>query len=153
MDQQELAPALERASLSELLELQDGYTSSIASFKARLATVKAELGRRFSESARMTLAQRGKEHGSGSLPLQDGFVAQYKVDREVKWDSDRLMAVAQTLPWSRVQQLFKVEFSMSETIYKGLAAIAPEDMMAKIDDARTTTIKEPALKLVKEGAQ
>jgi hypothetical protein len=150
VDQPDIAPALERASLSELLQLQDGYDSGAKSLKAKLDTVKAEIARRFAESAKQTLAQKGKTHGSGKLELQDRMAVKYDVKQEVKWDSDALMAVAQTLPWSRVQQLFKIDFSMSETIYKGLAAIAPEDLMAKIDDARTTKIKEPSLTLVKE---
>lgn len=142
-------PDLRRASLSDLLQLQDGYKSGVASLKSKLDAVKEELARRYGESAKQALIQQDKEHGSGSLPLQDGFTAKYKVDREVKWDSDKLMAVAQTLPWERVQALFKIVFSMPEKIYAGVSALSPE-LRAKIDEARTTTIKPPAIELVKE---
>lgn len=142
-------PDLRRASLSDLLQLQDGYASGVESLKARLQTVKDELARRYAESAKQALAQRDKEHGSGTLPLQDGFAVKFKVDREVKWDSDALMAVAQTLPWERVTALFKIAFSMPEDIYKGVSALSPE-LRAKIDAARTTKIKPPAITLVKE---
>lgn len=142
---------LTKATLPVLLQLQDGYTSSIASFKGRLDQVKAELANRYGESAKRTLEQKGKEHGTGSLPLQDGFKAKFKVDREIKWDSGALMAVAQTLPWERVNALFKIEFSMSEDIYKGVSALSP-DLREKIDGARTTRIKPAAITLVREGA-
>lgn len=151
MKNDELPPALERASLSDLIDLQDGYTSSIATFKDRLTAVKAELSRRFAESATRALAQKGKGYGSGKLALQDRMAVKYDVKQEVKWDSAALQAVAQTLPWERVKALFKIEFSMSETIYKGIAAIAPE-LCEKIDAARTTIIKPPAVTLVKEEA-
>lgn len=151
MDQPDLQPALERASLSELLQLQDGYASSIATFKGRADAVKAELQRRYAASAMQALQQKGKAYGSGKLPLQDRMAVKYDAKQEVKWDSAALQAIAQTLPWERVQALFKIEFSMSETIYKGIAAAAPE-LRGKIDAARTTTIKPPAVTLVKEEA-
>jgi hypothetical protein len=144
-----IQPALERASLSELLDLQTGYADGAAKLKARLDAVKAELARRYGESAKQALTQQDKEHGSGKLALQDGFAVEYKIDREVKWDSDKLMAVAQTLPWERVQALFKIAFSMPEKIYAGVAALSPE-LREKIDAARTTRIKDPAITLRKE---
>jgi hypothetical protein len=140
---------LSRATLSDLLQLQEGYASGVDSLKARLAEVKAEVSRRYAASAVQTLGQLGKEHGSGKLELQDGFAVKYKVDREVKWDSAALMAVAQTLPWERVRQIFKIEFSVPEKIYAGIAAAAPE-LAQRIDAARTTKIKEPSVTLVKE---
>lgn len=157
MDQPDLSPALERwwrierASLSELQQLQDGYTSGAKSLKAKADAVKAEIARRYAESANQALAQAGKTHGSGKLQLQDRFAAKYDVKQEVKWDSAALLSIAQTLPWDRVQALFKIEFSMSETIYKGIAAAAPE-LRERIDAARTTTIKPPAITLVREEA-
>jgi hypothetical protein len=149
VDQSALPPALERASLSELLDLQNGYASSIATFKGRADAVKAELARRFAASAAESLKQKGKTHGSGKLELQDRLAVKYDVKQEVKWDSPALMAIAQTLPWERVAAIFKIEFSVSETVYKGIAAVAPE-LREKIDAARTTKIKEPSLALVRE---
>lgn len=149
MDIDAIAPAFERASLSELLQLQDGYTSGVASLKTKLDMVKAELARRYAESAKQALEQLGKDHGSGKLALQDGFVAKYKVDQKIEWDSDALMAVAQTLPWERVQAIFKIVFSVPEKIYAGIAALSPE-LREKIDAARTTTLKPAAITLEKE---
>ena len=56
------------------------------------------------------------------------------------------MAIAKELPWDRVEAMFKIEFSMLESIYKGVAAFSP-DMRQKIDEARTTKIGEPVVTL------
>lgn len=149
MAQAEGPPDLRRASLSELLAAQTGYSAALVTFKSRLDAVKAELANRYGESAKRALGQKQKEHGTGSLPLQDGITAKFKVDREVKWDSDKLMAVAQTLPWERVNALFKIVFSMPEKIYAGVAALSPE-LREKIDEARTTVIKDPVITLEKD---
>lgn len=151
VDKTDIAPALERASLSELLDLQDGYASGAANLKSKLDLVKAELQRRYSESAKQALMQNGKTHGSGKLELQDRLALKYDVKQEVKWDSAVLMGIAQTMPWERVKGIFKIEFSVSETIYKGIAATDAE-LLKRIDAARTTKIKEPALTLVKGDA-
>jgi len=140
---------LAKATLPQLLELQEGYASGVASLKARLAQVKAELGRRYGDSVRQALAQAEKDHGSVTLELQDGFKVKGDVKQMVKWDSAALMDVAKTLPWERVDALFKIEFSMSEKIYAGVAALSPE-LRAKIDAARTTKIAEPAITLIRE---
>lgn len=141
---------LSRASLSDLLQLQDGYASGAKSLKAKGDLVQAELVRRFAVSATQALAQNGKGHGSGKLELQDRMAVKYDVKQEVKWDSAKLQAVAQTLPWERVAAIFKIEFSVPEKIYAGIAAVAPE-LREKIDDARTTTIKPAKLTLVQEA--
>lgn len=135
-------------SLAELLAEQDAAVADMAAAKGRVGRIAQELGFRFAESARQALSQAGKTHGSVTLPLQDGFVAKADTKQTVKWDSDALQAVAQTLPWERVVALFNIKFSMSETTYKGVAAVAPE-LREKIDAARTTIIGEPAVTLTK----
>lgn len=139
-----------KLSLTELDVMAANTASMAATVKLRADMVKAEVARRYGESAKQALAQQGKDHGTTRLPLQDGFIAKADVKQEVKWDSDALMAIAQELPWERVQALFKIKFEMSETIYKGVSALSPE-LRAKIDAARTTIIKPPAITLVKEG--
>ena len=133
-------------TLPELLAEQDAAAMDVAAAKGRTLRVSQELQRRYADSAKSALAQAGKDYGSISLPLQDGFVVKADAKQTVKWDSDKLQAVAQTLPWERVNALFGITFKMSETIYKGVAALSP-DLRAKIDAARTTTIAEPSIVL------
>lgn len=151
MDDANLLDVLQRASLPELKQLQDGYESGVKSLTDKRNAVRAELVRRFGQSAVQSLAQKDKTHGSVTLDLQDRFRIKGDVKQEVKWDSAALMAIAKTLPWERVTQLFKIDFSMSETVYKGIAAAAPE-LRERIDAARTTKIKEPSLRIEQEDS-
>ena len=136
----------DQRTLTDLLAEQAAAAAALAAAKERLALVASELSERFAESAKQALAQSGKDHGSITLGLQDGFKVKCDMKQTVKWDSDALQAVAQTLPWERVLALFNIKFTMSETIYKGVSALSPE-LREKIDAARTTVIAEPAVTL------
>lgn len=136
------------ASLPQLLAEQGAAAMDVAAAKGRALRLAQELTARFGASAKQALAEAGKSHGSITLAMQDGFAVKADAKQTVKWDSDKLQAVAQTLPWERVIALFGINFTMSETIYKGVAALSP-DLRAKIDDARTTTIGEPSIVLTK----
>lgn len=139
---------LATATLDQLLVEQDAAALDTSAAKGRTLRVKQEIASRFAESAKRTLTEKGKSHGSVTIPLQDGFEVKGDAKQTVKWDSAKLQAVAQTLPWERVIALFKIDFSMSETIYKGIAALSPE-LRAQIDAARTTSVGEPSLSLTK----
>jgi hypothetical protein len=137
---------LTKANFFELLAEQNAAAADTAAAKERTQRIKQELASRFRDSALEALKQVDKTHGTTTLPLQDGFAAKAEVKQTVKWDSAKLQAVAQTLPWERVIALFKIDFSMSETLYKGVAALSPE-LRKQIDAARTTTIAEPVITL------
>lgn len=141
---------LSALSLADLLAEQDAAAFDTAAAKGRTLRVSQELQSRFAASAKAALGQAGKTHGSTTLPLQDGFIVKADTKQTVKWDSDALQAIAQTLPWERVAALFNIKFSMSETIYKGVSALSP-DLRAKIDAARTTVIGEPAITLTRSA--
>lgn len=136
-----------------LAELHDQLTASegmLATAKTAVADLKGEVARRYLASAQQTLTQQGKDYGTANLDLQDGFKVKAELRQKVKWDSAKLMEVARTLPFERVEALFKIEFSMSETVYKGISALSPE-LRAQIDAARTTSPDTPKLTLTKEA--
>lgn len=137
---------LTTATYAELLAEQDAAAQDTAAAKGRTLRLTQELQRRLGESGKAALLQADKTHGTTSLQMQDGMVAKVEVKQTVKWDSAALQELAQTLPWERVNAMFSIKFSMSETIYKGIAAFSPE-MRAKIDAARTTTLGEPSIVL------
>lgn len=139
---------LGKASLAELLKEQDAAVFAAAAAKGRAQRVSQELSARYAESAIRSLSEAGKSHGTVTIPLQDGFSVKGDAKQTVKWDSDKLQEIAQTLPWDRVNALFGIKFTMSETIYKGVSALSPE-LRAKIDAARTTTIGAPSMALKK----
>lgn len=140
---------LQSLPLAALFTEQALATANLANAKVRVEEVKAELARRYSASGMEALKQLGKEHGTVTLPLQDGLKVKVERKQTVKWDSSALFGIARTLPWERVEALFKFDVSMSETIYKGVSAIAPE-LRQRIDDARTTKISEPSFTLIRE---
>lgn len=139
------------ATLADLLAEQDAAAQDLAAAKGRVLRVSQELERRFGDSVKRTLEQAGKTHGTTTLELQDGFAAKADIKQTVKWDSEALQAIAQTLPWERVAALFSITFKMSETIYKGVSALSPE-LREKIDAARTTVIGAPSVTLTKKEA-
>lgn len=141
---------LTKKTLPELFAFQQNTNDCIAALKVDAAALQLELQRRFAGSVGQALQQKGKEHGSVTLPMQDRLRLKAEVKQEVKWDSAGLMAVAQTLPWERVRQIFKIDFSVSETIYKGIEAAAPE-LREKIDAARTTSLKPAKIIIEKEA--
>lgn len=143
-------PGLATLSLTELQEHIDFHASKIVDHKKAGAVYAEEIYNRLEGSAKQAFEQAGKTHGKMTLPLQDGLVAEVDLPRTVKWDSEKLQAVAQTLPWERVAAMFKIAFSMPEAIYKGVSALDP-DLRKKIDDARTETFGTPKITLVRAG--
>lgn len=135
-------------SLPQLHAALEFRTKEMNDAKARAAIIAAEIHARLESSAKQAFEQAGKTHGQMKLPLQDGLAAEVKIDRKVDWDSAKLQAVAQTLPWDRVKEMFKIAFSMPEAIYKGVSALDPE-LRKKIDDARTETFGTPKITLVR----
>jgi hypothetical protein len=137
-----------QVTLPQLFAAREARLKEMADAKARAAVIDEEIYRRLEGSAKQAFEQAGKSHGQMKLPLQDGLAAEVKIDRKVDWDSAKLQAVAQTLPWERVAAMFKIAFSMPEAIYKGVSALDPE-LRKKIDDARTETFGVPKITLVR----
>lgn len=144
------AATLKRMTLPELKIAADTATANANRQKETLSAILGEVSTRLEGSAKQAFEQAGKTHGQMKLPLQDGLAAEIKIDRKVDWDSAKLQAVAQTLPWDRVKEMFKIAFSMPEAIYKGVSALDPE-LRKKIDDARTETFGTPKITLVRPG--
>lgn len=141
---------LTRLSLDDLRAKLAAAEDVAKEARAEVSDVKAECARRYGESARQALAQLDKEYGTVTLPLQDGFRAKAEVKQTVKWDSDELQAIASTMPWERVREIFKISFAVPEKIYGGLRAANPE-LADRIDAARTTTIGEPVVTILKDA--
>ena len=135
-------------TLPQLHAALEYRTKEMNDAKARAAIIAAEIHSRLELSAKQAFEQAGKTHGKMTLPLQDGLVAEVDLPRTVKWDSEKLQAVASTLPWERVAAMFKIAFSMPEAIYKGVSALDPA-LRAKIDDARTEVYGAPKITLAR----
>jgi hypothetical protein len=126
--------AYEEADDRRLAELIAQERQHVAVCRERLADMEAELGRRQELTAAEILQAAGKE--TGTLAFSHGGM-KFKAERakKVTWDSDKLKAIAQGMPWEMAQRLFDIEFRVPENTYK---AIHSPELIAKLDEARTT---------------
>ena len=140
--------------IGELYAEQVGLERVLADFKGRLVAVNAEIDTRLAPSVAAAILASKKTHGVVNAPVPLSNTLSMKIDmpKKVEWDSAKLMAVAQTLPWPQVEAIFKIEFSVPEKIYGGLAAGNPE--LAKlIDAARTVKYGKAKVSLVEVGGE
>lgn len=97
------------------------------------------------------LRRAGKlEDGGSKTETMYGCSLNVKAEKKVKWDSEQLQRVAETLEWKDVVLWFKIEFSITEKLFKELekhAAFGNFDQGAfnKIKEARTVKIEQPKL--------
>jgi hypothetical protein len=61
---------------------------------------------------------------------------------KVKWDSKKLQAVAATMPWEKIEKVFKIEFSVPERTFK---AITEDKLMELLKPARTVEFSAPKI--------
>lgn len=133
---------------ADLYDLLTDAGLEAAKVKERVATVQAELNDRFAQSVVKSLADQDKQSGTVNLQLQDGMSVKGVVSKKVEWDSVRLLSIAQSMPWEKVAKLFKIEFSVPEKIYEGIA-VADEELKKRLDTARTVTYPAPKISLEK----
>lgn len=141
---------LKAASLADLKGLLAINADLMAKVKAVTESINDEVRSRLGSSVKAAYDQQGKDHGTVRLPLQDGLTLKADVTKTVKYDGAQLLALAQTMPWADACRIFKIDVGLTETTYKGIAAVNP-DLKAKIDVARTEKLGEPKLTLIAEG--
>ena len=129
----------------------DSVKREFDSAKARLAKLHEELEARLGSSARKMLADGGKATGTVNMPLQDGLTAKVEVPKKIEWDSDKLFALAMTMPVERARSIFKFAVSVPEKIYDGIKAADPE-LGKSIDAARTTKLGAVKVTLSEDAA-
>lgn len=135
-------------TLWELHEQQVILSATASDTKTRQAELQEELTRRLGAGLDTAL---GGNTGTARIALPDGLEAVRETKKEVEWDSPKLMAVAKTMAWERAAAIFKIEFSMSEMIYRGISAADPE-LAAQLITARTMTPKPGAVKIERKAA-
>lgn len=139
---------LAKFSVSELYEYQTACTAALDEAKTDLAEVTSAIKSRFAAAADELYHDAGKMHGTVNLSAGEGFKVQSDISRTVKWDSEKLKAVAGTLPWDKVSKLFKITFEVPEKTYTALAAIDP-DLYEKIEEARQVRYGDMKLTVTK----
>jgi hypothetical protein len=139
---------LSELALSELIRQRDEVLGSrIAELEAQQDEINAEIRRRYEAQIRAIFEREGKQSGTVTLQSEEGIPIKGEVGKRVKWDSDKLMALARDMEWDAVQRTFDIKFSIPEKTYK---ALDPE-FRAKVDAARATTYGDLSISVVQGG--
>jgi hypothetical protein len=135
-----------KQSTAELRALFADLTETINAQKAMISAINAELLARYGSAFAGQLQALGKNDGSLS-DERDGVKLTYDVEKKVKWDNEKLKAIAATMDWATASRVFKIEFAVPESVYK---AIPDVDLVKRLNEARTVTIKEPTITFAKK---
>ena len=136
MTEQATAPRpITELSLAELrarIVEAAAYATRAANYGKEAA---AEIDRRLQQDAKNLMAAKGKTSGEATLEV-DGEKYKVEISKSVSWNNDALQQVASTLDWATTQKLFKIDLSVSETIFKAAESTNPE-LFAQLQAART----------------
>lgn len=122
-----------KLSLHEIDAQLQKATTELSIIKATQKDLMAELDRRYSERATLSLIDNVGGFGTANI-YDNGYEVKAIAGKRITYDNDMLQKLAGSLPWEEAQRLFKIKFDIPETTYKG---IIDTDLLAKIDKART----------------
>lgn len=135
---------IDQMSLGEIHGYIAMHQENIDGSKRRIDELSAELRRRFEPTLRAAFDQQDKQHGQHTFE-EEGFKLIGEVRATVKWDSQKLEAVAAKMPWHEARSIFKIEFSVPE---KTFASISDQKLLDQLIDARTVKYSEPKVSFV-----
>lgn len=144
-------PDLTGLQYPALLSVMEEAKRDLDQAKAWVATIQNEIDGRLMASVKAQLEQLGKTTGTVNMPLQGGITAKGVVDKKVEWDSDKLFALAITMPVDQARAIFKFAVSVPEKNYEGIKVANP-DLGKAIDAARTIKASTPKITLSREDA-
>lgn len=128
-------------SLGEIQGYMSMHEDNINASKKKIEEFNAELRRRYEGVLSEYLHKQDKQHGQHTFEA-DGFKLTGEIRSTVKWDSNSLQQVAQTMPWMEVQKVFKIEFSVPEKTFN---SITDEALRSRLVEARTVKYSEPKI--------
>ncbi len=131
---------LEKNTL-ELKALRESAVSDKAIASTKVVMIDAALEVRFSKLMLNRYEVQNKQFGIVKLTTPEGFTVKSDVKKTVKWDSKTLQTIASKLKWSEVESIFDIAFKITEKNYKELS----DDLMVKIDAARTVVYADPKI--------
>jgi hypothetical protein len=137
---------LKTTSAAELKKLVTEITETIAYHKSIVEQINAELLSRYEKGFKEEFERAGKTEGELTRKF-DGISITMAIKPKIKWDNKKLENVAANLPWETVSNLFKIEFSITETKYK---SISDPKLKDAIMDARTVEHTAPKITFTKE---
>jgi hypothetical protein len=125
-------------SLAELRELIATNQAIADNAEAKIVETLAELRSRFEPTLAAYYASTDKTHGQHTFEV-DGVKLVGEIKATIKWNSDALRGIAQTLPAEVVNKLFKIDFAVPEKTYQ---SITDTKLLDRLIDARTVKYSE-----------
>lgn len=125
--------------LHELKEMSVDIGQTIAYQKQILDAINEEILNRYQAAFVQELQALGKTDGEVTREF-DGVRMTYAMKPKVKWDSKKLQMIASTMPWEKIEKVFKIEFSVPERTYK---AITEDALLDAVKAARTVEYSAP----------
>lgn len=135
-------------NVPELAQEIESLRSMQQYYKLKMLHLESELLSRTAGDFIAEMVAREKSHGSISKEI-DGVKLTYEVKQTVSWDQDKLRKLWEALPPEIGSKLIKMEFSVSEAVFKN--QIDP-GLIDALVDARTTKLGVPQIKLNKKDA-
>jgi hypothetical protein len=146
MSEETLQDTIEKMPAAKIAEYIAKAEADMEHAKLRLVMFNGELERRYKPQFASAFADKP----SGEKTIEcDGLSLKGEISKTVKWDSRALMNVAAEMPWDRVREIFKIEFSVPEATYNALAGANP-DLFANIAAARTVKYGDLKVKIAKK---
>lgn len=129
-----------RTELDRLFSDRALIEASIAECKARLAETNQAIAQRFADQIAPAFDREGKQGGTVRIAMGSKSY-RVEIDKTVKWDSDECQRIAGSIPFELAMEVFKIEYSVTETIFKTV----DDELRAKLMKARTVKYHEPKI--------
>ena len=122
--------------LTALFDKREDLKSKISDLQKELKIVNKSLQDQFEETARMQLAQQGKDFGQTSMTNGD-FKITVDFKKRVVWDEATLLRVLGAMDDQTARHLATVKYSVAEAKFQN----ATPDIKAALSEARTVELQ------------
>lgn len=122
--------------LTALFDKREDLKSKISDLQKELKIVNKSLQDQFEETARMQLAQQGKDFGQTSMTNGD-FKVTVDFKKRVVWDEATLLRVLGAMDDQTARHLATVKYSVAEAKFQN----ATPDIKAALSEARTVELQ------------
>tara|TARA_R100000353_G_scaffold130295_1_gene92487 strand:- start:78 stop:509 length:432 start_codon:yes stop_codon:yes gene_type:complete len=122
--------------LTALFDKREDLKSKISDLQKELKIVNKSLQDQFEETARMQLAQQGKDFGQTSMTSGE-FKVTVDFKKRVVWDEATLLRVLGAMDDETARHLATVKYSVAEAKFQN----ATPDIKAALSEARTVELQ------------
>ena len=122
--------------LSAMKERHDTLKTQIHDLQKQLKIVKNSIQDMFEDTARMQLAQQGKDFGQTTIN-SGGHKITVEFKKRVEWDQEKLIEAFNRMDPDMARHYATVKYSVSEAKYK----TAPPEAVGLLSEARTVHLQ------------